>query len=107
MKELVFLGSSLDDVRDFPEEVRQEAGFQLDLVQRGEQPFDFKPMPIVGRGVEEIRLRDKDGIYRVIYTARFMDVIYVLHAFQKKTQATSEKDIALAKQRLATIGRRK
>ncbi len=54
-------------------------------VQRGLQPDDFKPMPTIGKGVEEIRIRDDSGTYRVIYTARFADAVFVLHAFQKKT----------------------
>ena len=90
------------------ENARHDAGYQLELVQRGEQPNDFKSMPSIGKGVEELRIRDESGAYRVLYTARFMDVIYVLHAFQKKTQATSRRDIELAKQRFSQIeGKRK
>ncbi|MEO7623108.1 MAG: type II toxin-antitoxin system RelE/ParE family toxin [Gallionella sp.] len=85
-----------------------EAGYQLDKVQRGKQPDDFKPMPSIGKGVEEIRVRDDAGIYRIIYTARISDAIYVLHAFQKKTQTTSKHDIEIAKQRYTElIGGRK
>jgi phage-related protein len=76
-----------------------EAGYQLDKVQRGKQPDDFKPMPSIGKGVEEIRVRDETGIYRIIYTARIADAVYVLHAFQKKTQTTSKHDMEIAKQR--------
>jgi phage-related protein len=72
-------------------------------VQRGEQPDDFKPMPSVGKGVEEIRVADDSGAYRVIYLARRADAVYVLHAFQKKTQATSRKDIDTAKRRLSQL----
>ena len=68
-------------------------------VQRGLQPDDFKPMPTIGRGVEEIRIRDDTGNFRVIYTARLADAVLVLHAFQKKTQRTSQRDIELAKAR--------
>lgn len=82
-----------------------DAGFQLDRVQRGLSPPDFKPMPSIGKGVEEIRVRDETGAYRVIYTARLADAVYVLHAFQKKTQATSKRDIELAKQRFAQLSR--
>ena len=78
---------------------RQDAGYQLDRVQRGLQPDDFKPMPTIGRGVEEIRIRDDAGNFRVIYTARFADAVLVLHAFQKKTQRTSQRDIEMAKAR--------
>ena len=97
MRPIRFIGSSLKSLRDFPEDVRQHAGFQLDKVQRGLQPDDFKPMPNIGKGVEEIRLGDESGTYRVIYLARMADAVYVLHAFQKKTRATSQRDIDLAK----------
>lgn len=63
-------------------------------------------MPSIGKGVEEIRVWDDSGTYRVIYTARLLGVVYVLHAFQKKTQATSKKDIDLAKTRYAELMRR-
>jgi phage-related protein len=108
MKPLRFLGDALKCLRDFPEDARQEAGYQLDQVQRGEQPEDFKSMPSVGVGVEEIRVRDESGAYRVIYIARFAEAVFVLHAFQKKTQATSKRDIHIAKGRLAQLigGRR-
>ena len=65
----------------------------------------FKPMPTIGRGVEEIRIRDDSGIYRVIYTARFADAIFVLHAFRKKTQRTSQRDIEIAKARFGEMMR--
>ena len=106
MKLLRFLGDSLKSLREFPEDARHDAGYQLDRVQRGEQPDDFKPMPTIGKGVEEIRVRDDTGAYRVIYTARLADAIYVLHAFQKKTQATSKRDIELARQRFAQLTRK-
>lgn len=86
-------------MREFPEDARHDAGYQLDKVQRGEQPVDFKPMPSIGKGVEELRVWDDSGTYRVVYAARFADAVYVLHAFQKKTQATSKRDIELAKKR--------
>jgi phage-related protein len=74
-------------------------GYQLDKVQRGHQPDDFKPMPSIGRGVEELRVWDESGTYRVVYTARVAEAVYVLHAFQKKTQATSQRDVDVAKAR--------
>jgi phage-related protein len=103
MKLLRFVGNSLKCLRDFPREARQDAGYQLDKVQNGAQPDDFKPMPTIGAGVEEIRVRDDSGIYRVIYTARLVDAVYVLHAFEKKTLATAKSDTALARKRLADI----
>ena len=96
MKRVTFLGDSLKCVREFPEDARQDTGYQLDRVQSGMQPDDFKPMPSIGKGVEEIRVRDETGAYRVVYTARLAEAVYVLHAFQKKTQATSKRDIDLA-----------
>lgn len=98
-----FLGDSLKSLRDFPEDARNDAGYQLDKVQRGQQPDDFKPMAAVGRGVEEIRVTDDDGAYRVIYLARRADAVYVLHAFQKKSQATSKRDLETARRRLAQL----
>lgn len=98
-----FLGDSLKCLRDFPEDARQDAGYQLDKVQRGEQPDDFKPMPSIGKGVEEIRVWDDSGAYRVVYTARLAAAVYVLHAFQKKTQATSKHDIEVAKARYSEL----
>lgn len=99
MKSVRFLGNSLKCLRDFPEDAKQDAGYQIDKVQRGEQPDDFKPMPSIGKGVEEIRIWDESGTYRVVYTARIADAVIVLHAFQKKTQATSKRDIDIAKER--------
>lgn len=99
MKAVRFLGDSLKRLREFPEDVRQDAGYQLDKLQRGLQPDDFKSMPSIGKGVEEIRLWDDAGTFRVIYMARLKEVVVVLHAFQKKTQATSRQDIELAKRR--------
>lgn len=96
MKPIQFLGDALKRLREFPAEARQDAGHQLYQVQRGEQPDDFKPMPAIGKGVEEIRVWDETGAYRVIYTARRAEAVYVLHAFQKKTQATSKRDLDIA-----------
>ena len=103
MKPIVFVGDSLKRLREFPEEARHEAGYQLDKVQRGQTPDDFKPMPQIGKGVEEIRIWEDSGTYRVIFTARLRDAVYVLHAFQKKTQATSKRDLDVARQRLAQV----
>jgi len=105
MKPIRFLGDALKCLRDFPADARQDAGRQLDLVQRGKQPNDFKPMPSIGKGVEEIRIWDDSGTFRVVYTARLADAVYVLHAFQKKTQATSKRDIETAKARFAQLMR--
>ncbi|EKF60776.1 hypothetical protein QWE_03258 [Agrobacterium albertimagni AOL15] len=100
MKLIQWLGSSRTDVRAFPEDARIDAGWQLELVQRGEDPDDWKPMPTIDPGVREIRIREASGAFRIIYLATFEDRVLVLHAFQKKTQVTPKKDIELASQRL-------
>ena len=106
MKQIKFLSDSLDKIREFHIDTRKDIGFQLDKVQNGEQPDDFKPMPSIGKGVEEIRSWDETGTYRVIYLARLVDAVYVLHAFQKKTQQTSKKDIDLAQKRYKELIKR-
>jgi phage-related protein len=103
MKELEFIGSSLNDLREFPVDVRREAGYELDAIQRGLMPSDFKPMPAVGAGAYEVRIH-LQGAWRIIYVAKFEAAVYVLHAFQKKTQATRQEDIDLAARRYKQIG---
>lgn len=104
MKPLRFVGSSLDDLRSMPAAVRHALGIELMTVQCGGEPRDFKPMKAVGAGAYEIRYRDIHGAFRVIYVARVADAVYVLHAFQKKTQKTSKSDIDLAARRYKSIG---
>lgn len=84
LRRIVWMGSSFDDLRQFPEDVRRDAGFQLYRLQSGLEAADWKAMPQLGRGVEEIRLRHFSGAYRVIYLARFAEAIYVLHCFNKR-----------------------
>ena len=103
MKPLNFIGSSLDDLRNFPEEARKAAGFELYAVQRELEPRDWKPMPRIGRGVKEIRIHVL-GEWRIIYVAKFEDAVHVLHSFQKKTQKTSQHDIEIARKRYKQIG---
>jgi phage-related protein len=98
-KPIEFRGSSLDDLRAFPLTARREAGYQLDQVQNGYEPDDWKPMNTVGMGVKEIRIRDAAGAFRVIYVAKFAEAVYVLHCFQKKTAKTSKADLELAAKR--------
>lgn len=102
---LRFLGDSHKALCDFPRDARQNAGRQLLKVQRGDLPDDFKPMSDVGNGVEEIRVWDESGTFRVMYVARFADAVYVLHAFQKKTQATLKRDKEIAKLRFKQLMR--
>ena len=103
MKKLSFLGSSLDDLREFPAAVKSEAGYQLERVQSGIDPLDFKPMPTIGKGVLEIRIKDEEGQFRVIYIAKLKEAVYVLHCFQKKTQKTARKDIDLSNKRIREL----
>jgi len=102
MKQLSFVGSCLDDLRNFPDEARRAAGFELYAVQCGLEPSDWKPIQTIGTGVREIRIHVL-GEWRVIYVAKLKDAVYVLHAFRKKTQKTSSKDIELARQRYKLI----
>jgi len=103
MKALKFVGTSLDDLRDFPAEARRQVGFELDALQRGHEPSDWKPMKDVGSGVREIRIHVL-GEWRIIYVAKLSDAIYVLHSFQKKSQKTRQEDIELARNRYRQIG---
>lgn len=103
MKPLLFIGSSHDDLRNFPLEARKAAGFELWQVQLGLEPSDWKPISAIAPGVKEIRIRVL-GEWRVMYVAKFADAIYVLHCFQKKTQKTRREDIELAQRRFKLIG---
>ncbi len=101
-KPLVWLGDSREAIRRFPDGARQIAGFQLWRVQRGLEPNDWKPMPSVGLGVEEIRIRT-GAEQRVFYVAKFAEAIYILHAFEKRTRRTPKNDLDLARQRLRLL----
>lgn len=105
MKGIEFLGTSLGTVREFPAQAKREAGHELDRVQRGLDPTDWKPMKSVGPGVHEVRIQ-QEGQYRVIYVATFKDRVYVLHAFQKKTQKTNKRDLDAAKRALKEVTER-
>ncbi|XKH61871.1 type II toxin-antitoxin system RelE/ParE family toxin (plasmid) [Halomonas sediminis] len=94
-----FIGDSLDRLRDFPQDAKHEAGFQIDRVQSGGVPDDFRPMPSLGPGAMEIRIRESNGAFRVFYVANREEAVYVLHCFQKKSQKTAKRDIELGKQR--------
>lgn len=107
MKPVTFVGSSLAALRAFPAEARHRAGYQLDRVQRGMEPDDWKPIPTVGSGVREIRVRDETGAFRVVYLAIRSEAVYVLHCFQKKTQKTSRIDVELAARRFKELMRDK
>lgn len=106
-KPVHFHGTSLDDLREFPDVARREAGFQIDKLQKGLEPDDWKPMVSVGTGAAEIRVRDASGAYRVIYVAKFSDAVHVLHAFEKKTMKTARPDIDLARKRYLRLAKEK
>ncbi|MGC0959305.1 type II toxin-antitoxin system RelE/ParE family toxin [Pantoea agglomerans] len=95
-KKISFIDSSLEELRAFPEEARTASGYQLDLIQQGLEPDDWKHFATVGQGAREIRIRGNDGIFRIMYVAKFEEAVYVLHCFQKKTQKTSQSDVELA-----------
>jgi phage-related protein len=99
VKPVRFVGSARDNLAAFPKAARTRAGYELFAVQVGRNPDNWKPMARVGPGACEIRVRDPTGAYRVIYIARFVDAVYVLHAFQKKTQKIGRADLELAAQR--------
>ena len=104
MRPAHFVGTAREDLASFPETARRRAGYELFMVQVGREPADFKPLPRVGPGAYEIRVRDEVGAFRVIYVAKFEDALYVLHAFQKRTRKTSQADIELAAARYKSIG---
>ena len=103
-KKLDFIGSAREDIKDFPEEVRQDIGYALFLTQRGEKSPTAKPLKgFGGAGVLEIIEDFMGGTYRAVYTVRFQKVVYVLHCFQKKSKhgiKTPLQDINLIRQRL-------
>lgn len=98
-KPLQFWERSIDEFREFPAHIKDDGGYQLDLLQQGLKPADFKPMTTIGPGAFELRLDDDKNEYRVIYVVKLEDAVWVLHAFQKTTKKTSKKDIQLAKSR--------
>lgn len=102
-KEIRWIGSSYDDILTFPPATRKEAGYQLGRVQEGIDPDCWKPFDDVGAGVREIRIRDEFGVYRIMFVAKFSEAIYVLHCFQKKTQATSKHDKDITEKRYRAI----
>jgi phage-related protein len=102
LKRLIWMGRSYEELVAFPEEAMRKAGFGLERVQRGKEPDDWKPMESVGPGACEIRVRTYDGgavQHRLIYVARFEEAVYVLHAFEKKTQATPQHHLDVARAR--------
>ena len=105
-KEVVFVGSSLEDLRGYPKDVRADMGYQIDRVQCGLDPTDWRPLAAVGSGVRELRVRGLNREYRGMYITTIGDAVYVLHVFVKKSQKTPRKDMEIAKKRLSLVRRR-
>jgi phage-related protein len=102
MKRIIWLGSSYEDLLSFSKPAKQIAGYNLDKLQRGQEPQDWKPMISIGKGVKELRIHCENE-YRVIYIAQHTDGIYILHAFVKKSQKKNQRDVDLAKKRFKEI----
>ena len=102
MNDLIFLGNTLNTIQGWDVDIKQRVGYQLYRVQNGLNPSDYKPMQAIGTGVQEIRIHIR-GQWRVVYTANFDKTVYVLAAFQKKTQKTPLQEIKKAKQLLKII----
>ncbi len=102
-KQIDWRGSSFDDLCAFPDDAKRNAGYQLRKVQKGEQPDEYKPMPEIGSGVTEVIVDTSDGWFRVMYVAKFEEAVYVLHAFQKKSNKTTQGDKDVAKRRYSAV----
>jgi phage-related protein len=100
-KPVNWVGSSRFALRNFPEEARRQAGNELWLVQEGKMPTDFKPLPDIGPGAMEIRIH-KPHEHRLIYVARF-PAVYVLNAFEKKSQQMPQKEMSVARSNYAKM----
>jgi phage-related protein len=98
-KPVQFVGSAQDDIRDFPDDARDEIGYQIYLVQLGRTPPRAKPMSDVGNGCWEIRVHEDDSWFRAFYVASLGDAVYVLHAFEKKSNKTPKNEFETGKKR--------
>lgn len=102
-KPIAWVGTSLEDLIAFPVDAKKEAGYQLHRIQNGYFPEHFKPFKQVGIGVNEVRIMEANGIYRLMYVAKFQEAVYVLHAFEKKSQKTTKHDVDIAIRRYKSI----
>ncbi len=102
-KSIYWVGTSYKDLLAFPDEAKRKAGYQLHRVQHGLDPEDWKSFQNVGSGVKEIRISSNKNAFRVMYVAKFAERIYILHAFQKKSQKTNANDIKIVKTRYNAI----
>jgi phage-related protein len=99
LRPVMFWGTARDDLSALPEDAKYTLGFQIERLQKGLEPTNWKPMNEIGLGAYEIRVKEESGAFRVIYVTKFSDAVHILHAFQKKTRKTSKRDIDLAKTR--------
>ena len=102
-KKLVFVGDSRKRLLTFPRDLQRDAGHELLAIQDGDEASDTKVLVNVAPGVKEIRLWDESGTFRFVFVARFEEAVYVPHAFQRKTQSTSAKDLNLVRQRYEEV----
>jgi phage-related protein len=103
LQDVIWLGDSLEVLRNFPTGIKAVLGGDLFRLQVGVAPRNFEPMVTVGRGVRELRARDRSGQYRAIYVVRKRQGIFILHTFQKKSRKTSKQDIEIARKRFREI----
>jgi phage-related protein len=103
LKEIIWLGDSRSVVSDFPIAIKEDMGFELYRLQKGETPLKSRPMKSIGRAVYEIKEQDHKGWYRIIYAIHIREKIYVLHCFRKKSSKTAKVDIDIAKMRIKSI----
>ncbi len=109
LKPVVWIGSSRKDLRGFPEEVRDHIGYALYVAQQGGRHRDTKTLRgFGGSGVVEIIKDHRGDTFRGVYTVKFQGIVFVLHAFQKKSKTgreTPQRDLELIKQRLGEAER--
>jgi len=96
-------GDSKEVLSWFPDAAKSNLGFDLRLLQQGQQPRDYRPMSSIGPGIFELRDQDERAWYRGIYLSRVRDVIHVLHCFEKRSRETPIKEINTARQRLKAV----
>lgn len=101
-KPVIWTGTSLRELKTLPEPVQHRLGHMLQQVQFGHTPPGSKAMHSIGDGVMELRVH-VSGAFRLIYVAKFSEAIYVLHAFQKKSQKTALLDLQLARSRYTSV----
>ena len=98
MKKIIWLATTHSTIKEYPDNVRREIGYNLSKIQHGLDPADWKPMTGIGQGIKEIRIHAENE-YRILYLTKFQEAIYVLHTFVKKTQQTSQKELNIGRKR--------